>query len=56
MVVMKELFSQEYSLTLKVSKIGSFVKLNYPIAVLPFEAPGQISEKKIIKFLEFQKH
>ena len=39
-------FSQEYSLTLKLSKIGPFVKLNYPIAILPFSAPGQISEKK----------
>lgn len=39
-------FSQEYSLTLKLSKVGPFVKLNYPIAVLPFSAPGQISEKK----------
>lgn len=39
-------FSQEYSLTLRLSKIGSFVKLNYPIAILPYSAPGQISEKK----------
>ena len=39
-------FSQEYSLTLKLSKIGSFIKINYPIAILPFSAPGQISEKK----------
>ncbi len=39
-------FSQEYSLTLKLSKIGPFVKLNYPIAILPYSAPGQISEKK----------
>ena len=39
-------FSQEYSLTLRLSKIGPFVKLNYPIAILPFSAPGQISEKK----------
>ena len=48
-------FSQEYSLTLKLSKIGTFVRLNYPIAILPFTAEGQISEKRIIKFLEFQK-
>ncbi len=39
-------FSQEYSLTLKLAKVGSFVRLNYPIAILPFSAPGQISEKK----------
>ena len=39
-------FSQEYSLTLKLSKIGTFVRLNYPIAILPFTAEGQISEKK----------
>ena len=39
-------FSQEYSLTLRLSKIGPFVKLNYPIAILPFSAPDQISEKK----------
>ena len=39
-------FSQEYSLTLRLSKIGPFVRLNYPIAILPFSAPGQISEKK----------
>lgn len=39
-------FSQEYSLTLKLSKIGPFARLNYPIAILPFSAPGQISEKK----------
>lgn len=39
-------FSQEYSLTLRLSKIGPFIKLNYPIAILPFSAPGQISEKK----------
>ena len=39
-------YSQEYSLTLRLSKIGPFVKLNYPIAILPFSAPGQISEKK----------
>ena len=52
-------FSQEYSLTLKLSKIGPFVRLNYPIAILPFSAPGQISEKKnnqlfrVSKALEF---
>ena len=40
-------FSQEYSLTLKLSRLGSFVRLNYPIAILPTQAPGQISEKKI---------
>ncbi len=38
--------SQEYSLTLRLSKLGTFIKLNYPIAILPFNAPGQISEKK----------
>ena len=38
--------SQEYSLTLRLSRLGSFIKLNYPIAILPLNAPGQISEKK----------
>ena len=38
--------SQEYSLTLRLSRLGNFIKLNYPIAILPFNAPGQISEKK----------
>ena len=42
---MKELnFSQEYSLTLKLSKLV-FIKINYPIAILPFSAPVRISEK-----------
>ncbi len=51
--------SQEYSLTLKLSRLGQFVKLNYPIAILPLRAPGQISEKKnnqiqrVSKTLEF---
>lgn len=40
-------FSQEYSLTLKLSRLGSFIRLNHPIAILPFKAPGQISEKKV---------
>ena len=39
-------FSQEYSLTLRLSVLGNFVRLNHPIAVLPIKAPGQISEKK----------
>ena len=39
-------FSQEYSLTLKLAKVGPFVRLNYPITILPLSAPGQISEKK----------
>jgi len=38
--------SQEYSLTLRLANIGNFVRLNYPVAILPFKAPGQISEKK----------
>jgi len=38
--------SQEYSLTLRLSRLGNFIKLNYPIAILPLNAPGQISEKK----------
>ena len=38
--------SQEYSLTLRLSKLGTFIKINYPIAILPLNAPGQISEKK----------
>ena len=40
------IYSQEYSLTLRLSKLGAFIKLNYPIAILPLNAPGQISEKK----------
>ncbi len=39
-------FSQEYSLTLRLSLLGSFIRLNYPITILPFRAPGQISENK----------
>ena len=39
-------FSQEYSLTLKLAYKGNFIRLNYPIAILPKSAPGQISEKK----------
>ena len=38
--------SQEYSLTLRLSRLGNFIKLNYPTAILPQSAPGQISEKK----------
>ena len=38
--------SQEYSLTLRLSKLGAFIKINHPIAILPLSAPGQISEKK----------
>ncbi len=34
-------FSQEYSLTLKLSLLGDFAKLNFPIAILPFKVPGQ---------------
>ena len=40
------MFSQEYSLTLRLANLGSFIRLNYPIAILPNIAPGQISEKK----------
>ncbi|MAI84515.1 MAG: hypothetical protein CMM91_06210 [Rickettsiales bacterium] len=40
-------FSQEYSLTLRLSLYGGFYKLNEYIAILPENAPGQISEKKI---------
>ena len=39
-------FSQEYSLTLRLSMFGGFIRLNHPIAILPFKAPGQISEKR----------
>jgi glycosyltransferase involved in cell wall biosynthesis len=52
-------FSQEYSLTLKLAILGDFARLNYPIAILPFKAPGQISEQKnsqifrVSKALEF---
>ena len=51
--------SQEYSLTLRLANIGNFIRLNYPVAILPFKAPGQISEKKnnqiyrVSKSLEF---
>ena len=38
--------SQEYSLTLRLANIGNFIRLNYPVAILPMQAPGQISEKK----------
>ena len=38
--------SQEYSLTLKLAHIGNFIRVNYPVAILPERAPGQISEKK----------
>ena len=40
-------YSQEYSLTLKLSMLGKFARLNYPTTILPIKAPGQISEKKI---------
>lgn len=40
-------FSQEYSLTLRLSLYGGFYRLNEYIAILPKIAPGQISEKKI---------
>ena len=46
--------SQEYSLTLRLANFGNFIRLNYPVAILPFKAPGQISEKKIIKYIESQ--
>ena len=39
-------FSQEYSLTLKLSVYGNLAKLNYATTILPLKAPGQISEKK----------
>ena len=39
--------SQEYSLTLRLSQEGTFIKLNQNVAILPFRAPGQISENKI---------
>ncbi len=51
--------SQEYSLTLKLAHIGNFIRVNYPVAILPERAPGQISEKKnnqiyrVSKSLEF---
>ena len=39
--------SQEYSLTLKLSLEGSFIKLLQNVAILPLTAPGQISENKV---------
>lgn len=52
-------YSQEYSLTLRLSLFGEFFRLNQYIAILPEAAPGQISEKKnnqiyrVSKALEF---
>ena len=40
-------YSQEYSLTLRLSVFGQFFRLNQYLAILPEVAPGQISEKKI---------
>ncbi len=39
-------FSQEYSLTLRLSMLGNFARLNFPTTILPIKALGQISEKK----------
>tara|TARA_B100000989_G_scaffold299052_1_gene292556 strand:+ start:7111 stop:8019 length:909 start_codon:yes stop_codon:yes gene_type:complete len=39
--------SQEYSLTLKLSLEGSFIKLLQNVTILPVRAPGQISENKV---------
>lgn len=39
--------SQEYSLTLKLSLEGSFIKLLQNVTILPVKAPGQISENKV---------
>ncbi len=39
-------YSQEYTLTLKLSMLGDFARLNYPTTILPYQVPGQISEKK----------
>ena len=39
--------SQEYSLTLRLSIYGGFVRLDQYLAILPENVPGQISEKKI---------
>ena len=52
-------FSQEYSLTLRLALKGSFAMINEPLAILPLDSPGQISEKKnnqiyrVSKALEF---
>ena len=52
-------FSQEYSLTLRLSLLGNFAMLNFPTTILPHNATGQISEKKnnqisrVSKALEF---
>ena len=46
-------------MTLKLAHIGNFIRVNYPVAILPERAPGQISEKKnnqiyrVSKSLEF---
>ena len=48
-------FSQEYSLTLRLSLLGNFAMLNQPTTILPHNAPGQISEKKNNQIIESQK-
>lgn len=40
-------YSQEYSLTLRLSMYEGFFRLNQYLAILPESAPGQISEKKV---------
>ena len=51
--------SQEYSLTLKLAHIGNFIRVNYPVAILPERAPDKFLKKKnnqiyrVSKSLEF---
>lgn len=47
--------SQEYSLTLRLSKYDGFIRLNQYLAILPEVAPGQISEKKINQIFRVSK-
>ena len=48
-------FSQEYSLTLRLSLVGNFARLNEYVTVLPYIAPGQISENKIYQIFRVSK-
>jgi len=36
-------FSQEYGLTLRLARLGAFLRLDAPVAWLPREAPGRLS-------------
>ena len=38
-------FSQEYSLTLRLSVLGKFARLNHPVAILPLNAKDNLPDK-----------